>query len=139
MHKRLALLTLFCAALLSLALPAVPVQAADKAKFEVYKDSSMEFRWRLKGADGKVLATGGQGYKAKASAVAGATRMQKEAAKLTFESYEDKSAEFRWRARASNGQVVASSTPAYKTKAECDKAIASVKTIAAKAPVEEVK
>ena len=35
-------------------------------KFEVYKDSRGGFRWRLKAGNGKVIATSGEGYKAKA-------------------------------------------------------------------------
>ena len=35
-------------------------------KYEVYKDEAGEFRFRLKGSDGKLLATG-EGYTAKAS------------------------------------------------------------------------
>ena len=35
------------------------------AKFEIYKDKSGEFRWRLIHANGKIIADSGQGYKAK--------------------------------------------------------------------------
>lgn len=141
MLKRLPQFAMLCAAMFSCLVPAATVRADAKSgmKFEVYKDASEEYRWRLKGGDGKVLATGGQGYKAKASATAGVTRMQKDLAKLTFEVYEDKSKESRWRAKVSNGQVVASSTPSYKTKAECEKAIADIKAGAPKAPVSEAK
>lgn len=34
--------------------------------FEVYDDAKKEFRWRLKAANGQVIGTSGQGYKAKA-------------------------------------------------------------------------
>ena len=43
--------------------------AGDQLKFEVYSDSAGQYRWRLVSGDGdsrQVLATGGQGYKAKA-------------------------------------------------------------------------
>ena len=38
-------------------------------KFEVYQDVKMQYRWRLKAANGQVIATSGQGYKAKADCV----------------------------------------------------------------------
>ena len=33
--------------------------------FEVYKDAGGEFRWRLKAANGRDIATSGEGYQAK--------------------------------------------------------------------------
>src|SRR5262245_17664850 len=59
-------------------------------KFEVYQDKAKEYRWRLKAANGKILATAGQGYKAKADCVHGIERIQADVAsdKLKFEVYE---------------------------------------------------
>ena len=133
----------FCAALLGLlgADPA-PVRAADeKPHFELYKDKAGEFRWRFKSGDGSVLATGGQGYKAKADAKAGIERLQRAGTddKLKFEVYDDAKKEHRWRMVASNGQVVASSGSGYATKADAEKAIADIKASTAKAATVEVK
>jgi len=115
-------------------------QGKDALKFEIYEDAAKEFRWRLLGSDGKVLATAGQGYAAKAGAVNGVKLIQAEAdGKLKFEVYEDKGKEHRWRAKSPNGQVVASSASGYKEKADCEKAIEIVKKGAAKAAVEEPK
>jgi uncharacterized protein len=36
--------------------------------FELYADKKGEFRWRLRHANGNILATSSEGYKAKASA-----------------------------------------------------------------------
>src|SRR5262245_3687863 len=141
---------------LTLALAHVPTVAsaqtkADKAKakskdqltFEVYQDKASEYRWRLVSGEDKdreTLATGGQGYKAKADCLHGVKSIQDGAAdKLTFETYEDNAKESRWRAKASNGQTVASSASSYKSKADCQKAIDIIKKSAAKATVEEVK
>lgn len=49
-----------------------PALADDKSArkgtliFEVYKDAKDEIRWRLKSANGQVIASSGQGYKAMA-------------------------------------------------------------------------
>jgi uncharacterized protein YegP (UPF0339 family) len=40
-------------------------------KFEVYQDKRGEYRWRLKHANGNILATASEGYKAKADALKG--------------------------------------------------------------------
>src|SRR5262245_45429973 len=115
-----------------------------KMKFEIYQDAAKEYRWRLKAPDGANLATAGQSYKAKADCKKGVERIQEEMGKgaktkYQFEVYEDKAKEYRWRLKASNGQLVAASTSGYKGKSDCEKAIESIKKGAAKAEVEEVK
>jgi len=44
-----------------------------------------------------------------------------------FEVYVDKSGEYRWRLRATNGQIVATGGESYKTKDSCMGGINSVK------------
>jgi uncharacterized protein YegP (UPF0339 family) len=56
---------------------------------------------------------------------------------LKFEVYEDAKKESRWRLKAANGQVIGSSSEGYKAKADCEKAIDSIKSGAAKAEVED--
>jgi uncharacterized protein len=36
-------------------------------KFHIYKDSTGEWRWRLKAANGKIVADSGEGYPSKQS------------------------------------------------------------------------
>jgi hypothetical protein len=114
--------------------------AKDQLKFEVYEDNAKEFRWRLvtgEDKDRQVLATGGQGYKAKADCMRGVKSIQEGSDKLKFETYEDNQKKIRWRAKASNGQVVAASASSYKAKADCQKAIDAIKAGAAKASVDD--
>ena len=54
-----------------------------------------------------------------------------------FEVYEDKSGKFRFRLKASNGQIVASGE-AYETKAAAKKGCESVQKAAAGAKIEDV-
>lgn len=115
-----------------------PAQDA-KMTFELYKGKDDQFRWRLKAGNGAVLATAGQGYKDKADAKHGIELVQKADDKTKFEVYEDDKKEFRWRLKAGNGQVVASSSEGYKAKADADKALASIKADAVKAGVIEIK
>jgi uncharacterized protein YegP (UPF0339 family) len=113
-----------------------------KLKFEIYQDAAKEYRWRLKAANGEILGTSGQGYKAKGDCQKGVARIQEEMGKgaktrYEFEVYEDKAKEHRWRLKAPNGQVVAASSEGYKAKADCQKAIDLIQKGAAKAAVED--
>lgn len=56
---------------------------------------------------------------------------------LTFEIYKDNAGEFRWRLKASNGQVIGTSGQGYKAKADCQHGIDVIKRDAAKARVED--
>ena len=47
-------------------------------KFELYKDKSEQFRFRLKAGNGQIIATG-EGYKAKASCLNGIESIKKNA------------------------------------------------------------
>ncbi|HEX3813828.1 MAG TPA: DUF1508 domain-containing protein [Mycobacteriales bacterium] len=49
------------------------------AKFEVYKDTRGEYRWRLKSANGQVIATGGEGYTNKSGVENGIQAVKRDA------------------------------------------------------------
>lgn len=53
-----------------------------------------------------------------------------------FEIYKDRKGEFRWRLKAANNQVIATSE-GYSSKAGCKNGIESVKKNAPKAAVED--
>lgn len=55
-----------------------------------------------------------------------------------FEIYKDKAGEFRFRLKAKNGQIIATSE-GYKAKASCMNGIESVRNNAANASIEEIK
>jgi uncharacterized protein YegP (UPF0339 family) len=55
----------------------------------------------------------------------------------TFEVYKDKAGEFRWRLRALNSQIIATSGEGYTEKRSCMSAIDSVKKAAPDAPIKE--
>ena len=62
----------------------------------------------------------------------------REDAKATFELYEDRAGEWRWRLRHDNGNVIADSGEGYTTKANAKTGLRSVKRNAPAAPIEEV-
>lgn len=47
-------------------------------KFEMYKNASGEYRFRLKASNGQIIATG-QGYKSKAACIKGIESVKKNA------------------------------------------------------------
>jgi uncharacterized protein YegP (UPF0339 family) len=109
-----------------------------KMKFEIYRDAAKEFRWRLKAGNGQIMATAGQGYKAKADCTKSVERLKGDLSKHKFEVYQDKAKEYRWRLKASNGQIVAASSDGYKAKSDCENAIESIKKGAAGAKVDDM-
>jgi uncharacterized protein len=66
-----------------------------------------------------------------------ALAVQEKKAAATFEVYQDKGGEYRWRLRAQNAQILATSSEGYKEKRSCLASIDSVKKNAPDAPVEE--
>jgi uncharacterized protein YegP (UPF0339 family) len=55
------------------------------AKFELYKDKSGGFRWRLIHDNGNIIADSGQGYKAKVNAISGISSLKENAPNATIE------------------------------------------------------
>ena len=57
--------------------------------------------------------------------------------RATFELYEDRAGEWRWRLVHANGNIIADSGQGYSSKQGAKRGIESVKTNAPDAPVEE--
>ena len=49
------------------------------ATFELYKDKSGHFRWRLRHQNGQIIADSGEGYVSKISAVSGINSVKENA------------------------------------------------------------
>ncbi|WP_427886279.1 YegP family protein [Kribbella sp. GL6] len=58
-------------------------------KFELYKDKSGEFRFRLKAGNGEVIATSSESYKTKASALNGIDSIKRNAAEANVDDQTD--------------------------------------------------
>ena len=54
-------------------------------KFQIFQDKSGEYRWRLKSANGQIVATSGEGYKQKADAQKGVAIVQQLTATAAIE------------------------------------------------------
>ena len=105
------------------------------------------FKFALKAGNGETIATS-EIYSTQAACIKGAESVAKvapeanladltvggEATHPKFELYEDKGGQFRFRLKARNGEIIASSE-GYKTKASCENGIESVRKNAADAAV----
>ena len=117
----------------------------------VIRKTNTGIKFDLKAGNGEVIATS-EVYTAEASCRNGIASVQKNApvANLEdqtvegyetakhpkFEVYADKAGEFRFRLKARNGEIIATSE-GYKTKANCENGIDSVKKNAPEAEVVE--
>jgi len=108
-------------------------------------------KFDLKATNGQVIATS-EVYKTKLACLKGLESVRKNAAAANvedhteegfelkknpkFEMYQDKAGEYRFRLKARNGKVVATSE-GYTTKANCENGIASVQKNAPEAEIIE--
>ena len=114
----------------------------------VIKQTATGYKFDLKAGNGEVIATS-EIYTTEAACIKGLESVKAccvgevedqtvepiEAKKHPkFELYTDKSGEFRFRLKAKNGQIIATSE-SYKTKASCENGIESVKKNAPEAEV----
>jgi uncharacterized protein YegP (UPF0339 family) len=55
------------------------------AKFEIYKDKTGDFRWKLTHTNGQIIANSGEGYKAKANVIGGINSVKENAPAAAIE------------------------------------------------------
>ena len=119
------------------AAPAADEAAAPEAKagrpFDIFEDKAGDWRWRLLARNGEPIARSEQGFSSKSSVVRTLDSVRRNAAEAEghtevggegqpetatgFEIYEDKSGDWRWRLRASNGELVAVPEQGFTSKA----------------------
>ena len=90
------------------------------AGFEVYKDKSDEWRWRLIRRNGRIIADGGEGYTERNDATEAVERVQSLSGET--EMYEDNEGDWRWRHVTSNGRTVADSAEGYSSENAAEEA-----------------
>ena len=115
----------------------------------IIKNTKTGYMFNLLASNGEVIATS-EVYTSRAGCKNGIASVQKNAPIAAmenqtapdfepimnpkFEVYVDKSGEFRFRLKATNGQVIAASE-GYKTKSSCLNGVASVRKNAPDAPI----
>ncbi|MBQ4616970.1 MAG: YegP family protein [Clostridia bacterium] len=116
----------------------------------VVKETATGFKFDLKAGNGETIATS-EVYASKAACLNGVNSVKANCVgeiedqtvepvvavkHPKFEIYEDKAGEFRFRLKAKNGEIIATSE-GYKAKTSCENGIASVKKNAPDAEVVE--
>lgn len=117
---------------------------SSQGRFELYLDNAGEWRWRLRHRNGNVIATSGEGYSRRHNAQKGLQSVRSNAlgaqlqlieaeeevppegaefepivdreSQATFELYEDRGGDFRWRLRHTNGNIIADSGEGYASR-----------------------
>ena len=93
-------------------------------KWEFYEDRKGEWRWRRKAANGNTVGAASEGYKGRADAVRNAEHYGyngKYNPAGSWEFYQDKKGEWRWRHKAVNGKIIGAATEGYKGRADAMK------------------
>ena len=116
----------------------------------VIRQTGTGYKFDLKATNGEVIATS-EVYSTEAACIKGTESVAKCAATANFadltageqevshpkfELYQDKAGQYRFRLKARNGEIIATSE-AYTTKAACENGIESVRSNAPEAPIAE--
>ncbi len=90
-------------------------------KWEIYQDKKGEWRWRRTASNGNIVGAATEGYVKEADCIKNAERYGyngKYNPAGSWEFYEDKRGEWRWRHKAVNTQIIiGASSEGYKGKA----------------------
>lgn len=124
---------------------------AAKGQFVCYKTAKGYWNYRLKASNKETIAvSGGTGYSSFSACKAGIESVRRNTGakiedqtlqkfeQLTnpkFEIYMDKASKYRYRLKASNGELICTSEDGYASKDSCKKGIASLAKWAAEAEV----
>jgi len=102
----------------------------DPASFEIYRDSAGEWRWRFVHKNGNILAAASEGYTRRRDAKRSVDSIREDVADAEFEVYEDNRGDHRWRLKAANSEIVATSGEGYSSKSSAQEAVDRVKRLA---------
>ena len=116
-------------------------------KFIITTTKNGEYTFNLKASNGEVILSASETYSTMAACEGGIESVKKNAlagvedqtrsesvAHPKYELYQDKAGEYRFRLKASNGEIIGKSE-GYKAKASAKKGIASIGRNAPEAPV----
>ncbi|MCU4717301.1 HVO_2922 family protein [Halapricum hydrolyticum] len=110
----------------------------DPASFEIYRDSAGEWRFRLLHRNGNILAAASEGYTRRRDAKRAVDSLREDVSDDRFETYEDNRGETRWRWRAANGEIVATSGEGYSSRSDAEEAVERVQRLAPEADALDV-
>lgn len=118
-----------------------------QARFELYRDRSDKYRWRLRHRNGQIIAGSGENFERRSGAQNGIQSVKRnsfgadiiehedeevdeepieEESNAEFEVYSDKKDEWRWRLKHDNGNIIADGGEGYSSKSNALRAVDSV-------------
>lgn len=103
--------------------------------FQVYRDQSDQFRWRLRAGNNKTIADCGESYVQKDDCLHGIELVR--GGNGEIERFQDQGGGYRWRLRAANGNIFADSGEGYASHSNCSRAVATVKRVAPDARLDD--
>lgn len=96
-------------------------------QFDVYADTGGNYRWRLIAGNGQKVASSGEAFASKSNATRAAEGFKAGAKTYHYETYADASGSYRWRAKAGNGEKVASSGESFASQSNATRAAENVR------------
>lgn len=96
-------------------------------RFEVYRDGAGAYRWRLIASNGRNVASSGESFSSQSNATTAAQNFKVKAKTWEYEIYADAGGQYRWRAKSSNGQTVASSGESFDSRSNAQRAADNVR------------
>src|SRR4051794_19252460 len=94
---------------------------------EVYSDSGGHYRWRLRSSNGQTVASSGESFASQSNATNAARNFKSQAKRWKYEVYSDSGGKYRWRAKSTNGQTVASSGESFTSQPNARRAADNVR------------
>jgi uncharacterized protein YegP (UPF0339 family) len=104
------------------------------ASFEIYRSRAGTYHWRVRAANGQIIAESGDNFRSQAAALRAARHVRERAGELQYDVVEEAPGMHRWRAYA-NGRVLAVSGDAFTSRSNATRAAARVRQIAPQAGV----
>jgi uncharacterized protein YegP (UPF0339 family) len=104
------------------------------ANFEVYSSGRGTYAWRVKAANGQIVAESPDHFRSETTALRAARQVRDRAGELQYDVVEESPGMHRWRAHA-NGRVLAVSGDAFTSRSNATRAAGRVRDIAAQAAV----
>jgi uncharacterized protein YegP (UPF0339 family) len=96
-------------------------------QYTVQNDQGGHPRWWLYASNGKMVAHSGESFDSTSNAKRAAENFKANAKLWNYEVYADSGGNYRWRAKAANGAIVASSGESFDSKSNAQRAADNVK------------
>lgn len=110
------------------------VEHRPAARFEVYHSQAGAFAWRIRAANGQIVAESPEQFASRATALRAARAVRDNAGELHYDLVEESPGIYRWRALADGG-LLAVSGDAFASRSNARRSASRVRDIAAQAAV----